>query len=94
MNLIEIQQGCAKRGLSFQHLAVVSALREHGPLAMAGIAAKILITSAGATSLVDTMESLGLVKRKVDAHDRRKVNVTATKKALRHLDYILNCKKK
>ena len=59
-----------------QVLAVLDG--EGGPLSPTEIAERLIITTASMTSLLDTLQRRGLVKRAPDATDRRRVLVTIT----------------
>jgi DNA-binding MarR family transcriptional regulator len=52
-----------------------------GPQTASAIAKETALTPAAVTALVDRLESRGLVHRRRDAEDRRKVMVAATDKA-------------
>jgi DNA-binding MarR family transcriptional regulator len=53
-----------------------------GPQSASGIAKHTALTPAGATALIDRLEARGLVRRRPDPGDRRKVLVEATEKTL------------
>jgi DNA-binding MarR family transcriptional regulator len=56
------------------HLAEV----EGGRLRMRELAAAVLLSKSGLTTLVDRMEEAGLVRREVPAGDRRSIDVVLT----------------
>ena len=70
-----------------QVLAVIDGAGE--PLAGSDIARRLLVSTASMTSLVDTLERRGLVRRVPHDSDRRKVLVDITPEGTRMVDAIL-----
>jgi DNA-binding MarR family transcriptional regulator len=70
-----------------QVLAVVDGAGE--PLPGSEIARRLLVSTASMTSLVDTLERRGLVRRVPDADDRRRVLVAITPEGSRTIDAIM-----
>jgi DNA-binding MarR family transcriptional regulator len=56
-------------------LTVLWVLRAHGPQTMGHLAARIDVSVAGLTHIVERMAALGLVERRHDSRDRRRVIV-------------------
>lgn len=82
MNLEELeslQARLVKNRVSFLQLVVLKII-EQAPTAMRDLTKRLMTTSAGATSFIDTMESRGLVSRSHDPKDRRLVIITPTPK--------------
>ena len=59
-----------------QALAVLDGAGE--PLSPTGIARRLIVTTASVTSLLDTLERRGLVERRPDTADRRRLLVAIT----------------
>ena len=59
-----------------QALAVLDGAGE--PLSPTGIARRLIVTTASVTSLLDTLERRGLVERRPDPADRRRLLVAIT----------------
>ena len=66
---------------SLLHLNVVAILEVDGPLPMSRLAESLDVSVASATGIVDRMEKRGLVERRHDEADRRRVLVHPTKRA-------------
>ncbi|MCW2955994.1 MAG: MarR family transcriptional regulator [Thermoleophilia bacterium] len=54
----------------------ISQLRVHGPMPMSELAARISLSRAAVTSLIDRLESENWVRRQPDEHDRRRTVLT------------------
>ena len=67
-----------RHALSLVHLNVLTALEADGPLSMTQLAQVMDISDAGATGIIDRMEKRGLVERRHDTEDRRRVVVHST----------------
>lgn len=67
-----------RHALSLIHLNVLTALEGEGPLSMTRLAQAMDISDASATGIIDRMEKRGLVERRHDTDDRRKVLVQPT----------------
>ena len=68
---------------------VLSALRRQGPpfrLAASELADAGLLTSGAMTNRIDRLEQAGLVRRKADPEDRRKVLVELTPRGLKRIE--------
>jgi len=63
-------------------LTVLWVLMAHGPQTMGHLAARIDVSLAGLTHVVDRMAGLGLVERRHDSRDRRQVIVQPTDRGL------------
>jgi DNA-binding MarR family transcriptional regulator len=64
------------------HLAEV----EGGRLRMRELAAAVLLSKSGLTTVVDRMEEAGLVRREVPSGDRRSIDVVLTDAGRRRLE--------
>jgi MarR family 2-MHQ and catechol resistance regulon transcriptional repressor len=64
--------------LTLSQFAVLEALLHLGPLCMREISRKLLKTGGNLTMVVNNLEKRGLVKRQVNADDRRFVTVMLT----------------
>jgi MarR family transcriptional regulator, 2-MHQ and catechol-resistance regulon repressor len=58
-------------GLCFSDFAILEILLHKGPLPVNTIGARVPLTSGSATTAIDRLESRGLVRREVQAGDRR-----------------------
>jgi MarR family transcriptional regulator, 2-MHQ and catechol-resistance regulon repressor len=65
-------------GTTHAHMAVLEALRFVGPMCQADIGRKLLRGGANITELVDALEARGLVARRRDVEDRRRMEVFLT----------------
>jgi DNA-binding MarR family transcriptional regulator len=70
-----------------QVLAVIDGAGE--PLPGTEIARRLVVSTASMTSLVDTLERRGLVRRIPDSHDRRRILVDITPEGTRTIDAIM-----
>ena len=70
-----------------QVLAVLDG--ENGPLSPSVIADRLITTTASMTSLLDTLQRRGLVDRRPDVDDRRRVLVTITPEGARLIRRLL-----
>jgi DNA-binding MarR family transcriptional regulator len=70
-----------------QTLAVLDGADE--PLSSTEIANRLLVTTASMTSLLDTLERQGLVRRVPHPHDRRKVLVAVTDAGRKTIDEVM-----
>lgn len=61
----------ARHGLSMTEFAILEALYHKGPLLLGDLQRRILVSSGGATYLVDRLTAKGLVERVECATDRR-----------------------
>ena len=65
------QADVTRHGLTIAEFGVLEALHHKGPLLLSEIKAKILVSNAGVTYLVDRLEKRGLVERRRCDRDRR-----------------------
>ncbi len=72
----------AKVGLGASDSQFMTLLQTYGPLTPRQLAEHTGLTSGTVTGVIDRLESLGLVARKPDPHDRRKVVVTPSPEAI------------
>ena len=73
----------AKVGLGASDSQFMTLLQTYGPLTPRQLAEHTGLTSGTVTGVIDRLESLGLVTRKPDPQDRRKVVVTPSPEAIR-----------
>ncbi len=69
--------------ISFKHYYYLLALFEEDRVTQVELSERVGMNRATVTSVVDTMEAQGLVKRVRDTGDRRKINVVLTPKGTR-----------
>ena len=69
--------------ISFKHYYYLLALFEEDRVTQVELSERVGMNRATVTSVVDTMEAQGLVKRVRDPEDRRKINVVLTPKGTR-----------
>lgn len=80
----------AEQGLSHAAGNVLAVVEGAGrPMSAGDIATTVHVTSGSITSVLDTLERLGLVRRFGDPHDRRRVLVDITPEAETLLDEVL-----
>ena len=60
------------------HFEIMSLLKETGTLHVAEIGDRLYIAKAQMTHLIDKLEDLNIVERKLDIADRRTINITLT----------------
>jgi DNA-binding MarR family transcriptional regulator len=73
----------APLGLTFAQSRVLRILARHGaPLRIGDLAARLEVAPRSATSMVDSLETIGLVQRQADATDRRSVLLALTPEGL------------
>ena len=78
-----LDRAAAKRmGINRTDLDAIEALDRLGPLTATGLANAVGLTKTAATSLIDRMVSAGYAERLDDDHDRRRVVVRPTAKAM------------
>lgn len=65
------QADVMRHGLTIAEFGVLEALHHKGPLLLSEVKAKILVSNAGVTYLVDRLEKRGLVERRRCDRDRR-----------------------
>ena len=69
-------------GLNATDITALDVMLAEGPVGPAALAARLGITTASATALVDRLEAMGHVQRHPDAVDRRRIAVAATQHAV------------
>ena len=62
-----------KNGITITDMKTVSTLMQEGPMTAGQIAKRLSLTTGAVTSLIDRLETSGIVKRHADPSDRRKV---------------------
>lgn len=67
----------ALMGVSAADHKALGILRREGPMSAGALAARMSLTAGAVTGLVDRLEAAGLARRERDAHDRRRLLVTA-----------------
>lgn len=77
-----LHQHLSRVGLSFSQFGVLEALYHLGPLCMTDISRKLLKTGGNLTMVVNNLEKRALVRREVNADDRRYVTVNLTEAGL------------
>ncbi len=70
----------AQRGIPFKQYFYLRALLEEDNISQMELSERVGMNRATVTSVLDTMEREGLVRRVVDAHDRRVYRVVLTAK--------------
>ncbi len=68
-----------------QTFSILRILIRNGPLPVSAVGKRLLIAKQNMTTLVDKLMKEGLVERKLDATDRRVINVFITKKGIKFL---------
>ena len=77
-------------GLGATEEKTLSLLGKRGPLTAGEIAAHTGLTTPSVTSLLDRLESKGMVRRVRDPHDRRRVIVEPNQERLAELDRLFS----
>lgn len=80
--LVNLMGELARGKVSFPQFFLLGHLCASGPATMSTIASLMGHSMPASTGLVQRLEKLGYVQRTHDAEDRRKVMVSATKKAV------------
>ncbi|WP_415777776.1 MarR family winged helix-turn-helix transcriptional regulator, partial [Kerstersia gyiorum] len=65
-------------GLTLPQLLAMQALREHAPMQGSQLAQAMNLTQATITTILDRLEKKGLVRRRRDEHDKRRVWIELT----------------
>jgi MarR family 2-MHQ and catechol resistance regulon transcriptional repressor len=73
-----LERGLRRAGLTTSQFGVMEALHHLGPLCQGELAQKILKSNGNLTTVVDNLERRGLVERRRDSGDRRRVEVRLT----------------
>ena len=79
----DLAASLAEHGLTTPQLGVLEALLHLGPMCQRDLGQKVLRTGGSVTSMVDTLERKGLVRRERGQADRRIVEVHLTKEGRR-----------
>jgi DNA-binding MarR family transcriptional regulator len=77
------QEAAAAVGLGITDMKALSVLLQEGPMTAGQIAGRLSLTTGAVTNLIDRLEQRGLVERRRDATDRRKVIVAVNERRLR-----------
>jgi DNA-binding MarR family transcriptional regulator len=85
----ELAASCAVKPGQFQ---VLAALRRRDPLPMTAteLARAAILTSGAMTAVLDRLEEQGLIRREIDAEDRRARRITITEKGRNLIDRALD----
>ena len=75
---IDSRKLAAKHQITGPQLIALITVVERGPIGVAGIARRIHLSASTMVGILDRLEDKGLVHRRRDTHDRRKVYVSAT----------------
>ena len=75
---IDSRKLAAKHQITGPQLIALITVVERGPIGVAGIAKHIHLSASTMVGILDRLEDKGLVHRRRDTHDRRKVYVSAT----------------
>jgi homoprotocatechuate degradation regulator HpaR len=67
-------------GISEQQWRILRLLHENGPVGITGIADRCLILRPSIVGIIVRMEDLGLVSRKADAGDKRRIRISLAPK--------------
>ena len=76
------QMAAAKYGLGITDMKTISILQQEGSMTAGQIAKRLSLTTGAVTNVIDRLERRDLVRRKPDAHDRRKVIVVANQEQI------------
>jgi len=71
------QKAAEQFGLGITDMKALSTLMQEGDMTAGQLAKRLNLTTGAITNLLDRLEQRGVVKRKADPKDRRKVIVTA-----------------
>ena len=84
----DLAASCAVKPGQFQ---VLAALRRRDPLPMTAgeLARAAILTSGAMTAVLDRLEEQGLIRREIDAEDRRARRITITEKGRSLIDRAL-----
>lgn len=81
---------CRSHGLSHAALNALATIEGNvAPIAPGELAERMLVTSGSMTSLIDNLEKRGLVTRRPDTADRRRMLIDITAPAQELLDIVL-----
>ncbi|MFN0153625.1 MAG: MarR family winged helix-turn-helix transcriptional regulator [Gaiella sp.] len=79
------ESACQVFGINRSDGRCLDVLEQHGPLTAGELARECDLSLAAVTALVDRMENAGLMRRRRDERDRRRVLVELTAAAHRHV---------
>lgn len=84
-----VEHALAKHKLTLGEFDILATLRRHGPkggLIPSQLLQSVMLSSGGMTARLDRLADAGLIARKADRDDRRKVMIELTAKGLRAID--------
>jgi DNA-binding MarR family transcriptional regulator len=81
-----VRAGDDESGLSGPRLSALSVIRFRAPISLTELAAAEHVTTPTMTRLVQALEAEGMVRREVDAADRRAIELRPTPRGARVLD--------
>jgi DNA-binding MarR family transcriptional regulator len=84
-----VETALEKHGLTLGEFDILATLRRHGPkggLTPSQLLESVMLSSGGMTARLDRLAQAGLIYRKADKDDRRKVVVDLTAKGRRVID--------
>lgn len=76
----DVERALSSTGLSLAEVRVLHTLHTSGVVPMTKLTAELMVTPGAITSIVDGLESLGLVERVRDEDDRRVITIRITEK--------------
>lgn len=82
------QLAAAKYGLGITDMKALSTLQQEGSMTAGQLANRLSLTTGAVTNLIDRLSKRGVVKRKSDPKDRRKVIVIADLSQLKPVENI------
>ena|SRR5260221_10960425 len=83
-----LQRDIAQNELTNSQFGVLEALFHRGPLFQGELAQKLLRCTGSITSVVDGLETKGMVERRRESHDKRYVRVSLTPKGKRAIEQV------
>jgi MarR family transcriptional regulator, organic hydroperoxide resistance regulator len=82
------QKAAAKMGLGITDMKTISTLIQEGRMTAGQLAQRLSLTTGAITSVIDRLEKHGIVKRKTDPSDRRKVFLEVEKTKIKKAENI------
>ncbi len=82
------QKAAEHYGLGITEMKAMSTLIQEGDMTAGQLASRLKLTTGAVTNLLDRLERRGVLKRQADPHDRRKVIISASVKAMHGQDNI------
>lgn len=76
----DVERALSTTGLSLAEVRVLHTLHTNGPVPMTKLTAELMVTPGAITSIVDGLESQGLVERMRGEDDRRVITIRITAK--------------